>query len=433
MIRRALPGIIVSVLLLGACKKPEFDSEFLVPEDALSLYSDSSIIVNTLLEREDSVRSDELSMNLLGSFHDPLLGMVQAGIYAQVRMAASNLDFGTSPQADSMVLILPYNGGYYGDISNANGMQQFTVYRLNETMATDSVYYSNDTLAYDALPIGSSGPIKPAPADSVVISGKKQRPQLRIKLSNELAQEFLNNQASFTDNASFLQFFKGLHIKSGLIADQPGNGAILDFRLTSGSGIELHYHNSSDDSLVVAFGINENSARFTAFNRSYSQEVINQLNTPLQNQQNAYVANMAGLRTRIALPNLYSWAANRKLIINKARLIVPVDPTDLDKYPANPILSLVTKDSTGKLLNTLDNLSGEDYAGGSFDATKKEYTFNLARQIQALLDGKIKDYGLFLQGVGTGVSSYRVKINAGQHPDKPARLEILYQIIQTQQ
>jgi hypothetical protein len=433
VIRKTLPGILLSALLIAGCKKPEFGSELLNPDDAVTLFADSSLAIRTTLEREDSVRADELSLSLLGSFHDPLLGSVSAGIFAQLRMPASNLSFGNNPQADSLVLVLPYNGGFYGDISSAKGTQRFQVYRLTETLFIDSVYYSNDTAAYESVPIGDTGPVIPAPADSIVVNGIKQRPQLRIRLSNELAQLFLNNPGNFTDNTVFLDFFKGLFIKSTLPEDLPGNGAILDFRLTTGSGMELHYHNDTEDSLLVAFNINENSARFTSIKRNYSPEVINLLSTPALAQEKSFAANMAGLRTRVEFPNLLSWAGQRKLLINKARLVVPVDPDAIDKYPVNPLLNLITKDSSGNLLNTLDNLSGADYAGGLYDAIKKEYTFNIARHLQALIDGNIKDYGLFIQPLGTAVSSYRVRLNGGGHPLKPARLELFYQVLPTQQ
>lgn len=426
-VRLALPVIVLSIFLLAACSKPEFGSELLNPADGVNLLADSTRAVKTSLEREDSVKTDELSMNLLGEINDPLLGNVSAGFFAQLRMSGSNLSFGNAAQADSLVLVLPYNGGYYGDISSSLGMQQISVYRLTESIYIDSSYYSNDTLAYQAIPIGNSGPVKPSPTDSVWLYGKKQRPQLRIRLSDELAQEFLNNTANFTDNSTFLQFFKGIYVKSNLIDNQPGNGAVFDFRLTSGAGVELHYRNETSDSLLVAFNINENSARFTTFKRKYSQEVLDLITNPMLAQEKTYAANMAGLRTRIDFPNLMSWKGKRKLLINKARLIVPLDPESIDKYPANPLLSLLTKDSTGALQNTLDNLSGVDYAGGTLDNEKKTYTFNIARHLQAILDGTIKDNGLFIQPVGTAVSSYRVKLNGGGNLQNPVRLELLYQ------
>lgn len=432
MLHFALPGFILFALLLQACKKPEFGSELLNPSDAINLLSDSTLIVRTTLEREDSVRSDELSLNLLGSFNDPLLGPVSAGIFAQVRMTASNLNFGTLPVADSMVLVLPYNGGFYGDISATAGLQEFKVFRLTQSIYPDSVYYSNDSTVYESEPIGASGLIKPAPADSVVINGKKQRPQLRIRITKTLAQNFLDNPSNFTDNAAFLNFFKGIYISSTLPNEQPGHGAMLDFRLTSGSGIELHYHNNEQDSLLVAFSINENSARFSSFKRKYPADIISLINTPALAQEKCYAANMAGLRTRVDFPNLLSWKGKRKILINKARLTVPADPDDLTKYPANPLLNLITKDSSGKLIKTLDNLSGEDYSGGTFDASKKVYTFNIARHLQGLLDGTIKDYGLFIQPAGTAVSSYRIRLNGGSHPIKPMRLELLYQVLPNQ-
>lgn len=439
-LKKLLPGLFFGVaVLLTGCKKPDLGLEAQNPEDAVNLNNSSGIILKTTLEKEDSVRSDELNLNLLGTLNDSLLGKVSAGFYAQFRLPAPNINFGNLPVADSIILSLPYNGGAYGNIYSK---QKIFVYRLNQNFYKDSAYFSNDSLILYPNPIGQTDFISPMINDSVkvfdVISKKtyKSRPQLRIPLENELAKEFLNNQDKFTSNETFLDFFKGLYIRSETETNSEGSGAILDFRLTSGAAIEFYYHNASD-TFMVSIKVNENCARFNRFSRIYSPEIMNALtNSTVNGLQTTYVATMAGLRTRIDLPNIIKWrdsvlSINKGafILINKARIIVPAAPDNLSKYPPNPLLRLITKDAKGNLLNTADNLSGTDYSGGLYDISKKQYTFNVARHLQALIDEKTENFGLFIQPPENATSSYRVRLNGGSNPFNNMKLEMIYQVL----
>jgi len=115
--------------------------------------------------------------------------------------------------------------------------------------------------------------------------------------------------------------------------------------------------------------------------------------------------------------------------VNKARLFVPIDSSAIGIYPVNPQLNIITKTENGTLSVIPDLFVGEDYAGSSYKPATKQYEFNITRYIQSILDGKAVDRGLFIQAKGTGVSSFRVKINGGSTAIKPIRLELLYQIL----
>jgi hypothetical protein len=138
---------------------------------------------------------------------------------------------------------------------------------------------------------------------------------------------------------------------------------------------------------------------------------------------------MSGLRTRVELPDLISWQAGRKIMVNSARLIVPVDAENIGKYSPNPTLDLITKDSEGNLIQTPDLLVGGDYPGGIYDAANKQYVFNIARYIQGRFNGIIEDNGLFIQPSGTAVTAFRTPLFGGQNPNKRVKLELIYQIL----
>jgi hypothetical protein len=423
--------LIISIVtaVFQGCKRPDLGLEVQNPGDVISLFRTDSLSVQSTLEREDSVKSDELVFNLLGSYQDPYLGLINASIVSQFRPSVSNIVLGEGFQADSLVLVLPLRSAY-GDVTKLNGLQTFKVYRLEESLTLSNSYYSNKVVSVSPNPIGEIGPIVPLLFDSVLVTGKKQAPQIRIPLDIAIADEIAANPSALVTADAFLSLFKGLKITSELPNNSPGKGAILDMNLLSGARIDLFYKNNTQgDSLRISFVVNENAARFTQFNHQYSNLVQDLLNNPGLGQDFSFVQTMGGLRTKIQFPNLMAWKAGRNILVNKARLFVPVDADAIGIYPVNPQLNIITKSEDGTLILIPDLLKGEDYAGSSYSTTAKQYEFNITRYMQSILDGKTVDRGLFIQSKGTGVSSFRVKINGGNNAVKPIKLELLYQIL----
>ena len=113
--------------------------------DPLNTVFNDTATVNTRLMLEDSLRSDELTIQLLGSDVSTDFGLSTASVYSQVNLEGTP-SFGFQPVADSLVLILSYSG-YYGDTT---GIQTVNVYQLDEDMYIDSSYYSNRNFAYNS-------------------------------------------------------------------------------------------------------------------------------------------------------------------------------------------------------------------------------------------------------------------------------------------
>ena len=426
-----ISGILLLISLFSfnwGCKQPDLGLEVQNPSDAVNLLRKDDFSIRTSIEREDSVKTDELSLNLLGAYNDPLLGSMRAGFYSQFRPTASNIDFGNEFIIDSLVLVLPFRG-FYGALTKLSGLQKFSVYRVTEDFTIANSYYSNDTLSIDPMPIGQTDYIVPLLLDSAIVSGKKETPQLRIKLQNSLGQEIHDNPSSLVDGDAFVQFFKGIYVTSQTRNFQAGEGAILDFSLTSGARIDLFYKNATNDSLRVSFAVNENCARYTRFNHTYSSHLETLISNPTLAGEETYVQTMAGLRTRIDLPDLKTWQAGRKILVNEARIFVPVDIDKIGIYTPNPLLNLITKGEDGTLQTTPDLIIGDSWAGGYYDAVKHEYIFNVSRYIQGIFNNLLEDRGLFIQSTGSGISSFRVPLNGGVSENRPVRIELLYQIL----
>jgi hypothetical protein len=427
---KALPGLLLIIVsaTFFSCREPDLGLEVQNPGDLVDLLVTDSFVVRTLLERQDSVKSDELSANLLGAYNDPLLGKVRAGFYAQVVPTLSNISLGEGFTPDSMVMVVPYRG-FYGDVSKLNGLQKFKVFRVLEAMSKEESYFSNDSLQVSSTPIGETGFIVPRIRDSVTVTGLREAPQLRIPVDLSLASEIAANSSALLSISAFTEFFKGVYLEAETYDNTSGQGAILDLILTSGARLDLYYKNNEADSLRISLAINENSARFTRFRHVYSSLVNETINNPVLADQNTFVQTMSGLRTKVELPDLISWQAGRKIMVNSARLIVPVDAENIGKYSPNPTLDLITKDSEGNLIQTPDLLVGGDYPGGIYDAANKQYVFNIARYIQGRFNGIIEDNGLFIQPSGTAVTAFRTPLFGGQNPNKRVKLELIYQIL----
>jgi hypothetical protein len=428
---KRIPGLfsffLLSILFLHSCREPKLGSDVRDQGDAVEVFFTDSLTIQSRLQREDSLRTDETSNNLLGTYIDPLLGQISASFYTQFRLPLNNINLGEGFEVDSVVLVMPYRD-VYGDISKLNGRQRFSVYRVREDISLPSVYYSNNSFNVDPVPLGQTGFIVPRVLDSVLVNGNFVSPQLRIRLDNALGVEFSTNQQALANSEVFTEFFKGLYVRSDLPTSAPGSGAIVGFTLSGNTRLDLFYKNNTADSLSLSFIINENSARVGRFNHNYSELVQNMLSQPILGQEFSFVQSLAGLRTRIDFPDLFSWKGNRRVLINRASLIIPVDESSIGKYFPIARIALATADEAGNLVTTADLAVGESYAGGAYNAEKKAYIFNIARHLQRLMDGTIEDRGLFLVSIGSAISPNRVKVFGGTGTNgQRMKLELLYQ------
>lgn len=390
-------------------------------------FSDTAFIVS-YSEIEDSVRSDETPSNLLGSFKDPVFGTSSAGFYTQVRLSSNDVNFGTSPVFDSLILSLAYNG-YYGD---STVPQKVIIYELGEDIYRDSNYYSNRSFKFNK-PELANYTFFPKPSDSVNVDGEMQAPQLRINLNQTLADKLLHNASpdNLANNYNFLTFFKGLYLKTSIAA---GNGSILYFDpLSAISKLTLYYHNSTDTT-SYNFVINENCARINTFNHSdYSDANAALISQAINNdtslgQTRLYIQAMAGVRTKLQLPNLKNYFDNGKIAINSASLVITLDESDLTINDFTPParLGLVKLDENGALYFVSDYNLGSSYFGGYYNESKKEYRFNIAKHVQEILNGDIIDYGLVLLPDKRQMTANRVVLNGPESFNNKLRLELIY-------
>lgn len=420
---------ITIISIFSSCnKKEEIGIEIQPDQGKLNVGFKSDFTVNAYSKLTDSILTDESTLNLLGSYFDPIFGRTAASIYTQVLLANNNVNFGLNPVFDSLVLCLAYNS-YYGDTTTPLTVH---VYELNENMYVDSIYYSNRNISNYGIDYANKT-FKPRPRDSVKVNGNTYGPHLRIRLKNTLAQKFINasGTADLATNVNFLNFFKGFYIKADPVNSA---GSIQYFSLLNQlSGLYLFYHNDSVSSLTYRFIIDGTTARFTNFNH-YSYNGANSdfkaqiSGDTLKGANTLYVQAMGGVKTKIKFPDVYSkFALIGNVVINKAELVLKVDETTLAGFNPPDRLSLAKIIENDKMIFLPDQAMGNAYFGGYYNSTTKEYRFTISKYIQQLVSapGEI-NYGIYLMVSGSADRADRVILNGYANTPGNIRLEVTY-------
>jgi len=410
------------------CKKEEGDLGLLVQpqEDQLNVLVSDTTTVIAYTVKEDSLRSDEFTTALLGSYVDPVFGYTKASIFSHIRMESQTVDFtsasGTVAETvvDSVYLYLDLNG-YYGNLNE----QAFQVYRITEDIFIDSSYYSNSSVTTDGIDLVEvgAGNIVPDPFNATVIDGQLVNPIIRLKLDNSLGNLFVGESGggNLDDNDAFIEWFKGLCIT----VDNPGQaadeGALLYMDLLNpNSRVSMYYrytYPGEEDTLKFDFNINTSSARFTRTEQDYSGTVIEaQLNDSTLGSESIYVQTMGGVKAKIDFPHLDQMPDS--VVINKAELVLPYDYFTSDPYSPQDKLYLLRMDSTGQTFFTEDFSEGEILHGGVRDNANKEFRFNIAKYVNNVLTGLVPNNGLFLISTSSMITSNRVVINGSTSANK---------------
>src|SRR5690606_29559288 len=106
-LRKALLLSVIFSITLVSCKKdgqlfPEFNDE------NLTIHFTDTFSILTSLVKDDSIQTDISGVNLLGIYHDSIMGFASSAIYTEITLAGTNVSFGQNAILDSAVLSLKY-------------------------------------------------------------------------------------------------------------------------------------------------------------------------------------------------------------------------------------------------------------------------------------------------------------------------------------
>ncbi len=433
-IRKAAVLSVLFLIVLISCKKngelyPEFNNE------NLSIHFTDTLNVVTTLVKDDSISTLSAGANLLGIYNDSVFGPASASFYTEITLNGSNVNFGTNPLIDSVVLSMKYvsSNSLYGSIITP---QTVDVYRLDENLSK-SDYYSNESLSYSSTPLGSLTFLPDMSNTVQVIQNgdtTMQDAHVRIRLSDTFGQELLNagkNPNTILDNTELLSLVKGLYITPSTTVSTttlaPNEGSILYFDMNSSlSTLTVFYRDDTITKKSYSFLINSESKKFNHFEHNYTNtEIDKQLNGLSHDSTLTYVQAMGGLKTKIVIPNLKNLSKDGKIIVNKAELVFNVSDVG-NNLAAIEKLALTGINAEGQAVFLIDYFEGADYFGGKYDETNRTYTFNISRHVQDLINNNTTDYGMYLVATSSSITANRSVINSFKHPSKNIKLNITY-------
>jgi len=420
-------AIVLAGLAAVSCtKEPDLIGLDLLPAtDKLYLdYSDTvSLVAYTV--REDSLRTDELSLSLLGSINDPEFGVTTASIYTQFQLPKNNVTFGENAVADSMVLTMSYKG-IYGD---SLAPKTIRIYEMADTISYDSTYFSNHTVPVMNELVGSATFV-PNLKEADSVGGYYVPPHMRIVLNPAFANKLITADTNdLKDNVSFQKVFKGLYLTSDE-ATTPGTGSMLYLSLIDVMGhVRLYYHNSTDTaSLDFPFG--SFGARFNHFDHNnYSganPALLQQLNgDTTAGSQKLFIQSMAGSKIKIRIPDVKALVAQKKMALNEAVLVFKVaDTSGTYQVPTQLILRKLNSDGSYAFLT--DETEGAAFIDGK-SRSGKEYRFRITRYLQhRLLNPDEADYGLMMFATGAALGADRTIISGTGAGDNKIKLLLYY-------
>ena len=402
--------LLFSFIIVFSCKKQDDNSILgldVQPENdlvGLTISDTASVFMYT--QRVDSVKSYNDQYKYLGSNQDPIFGRTDASIYTNYSISNNftNVTFGSNPILDSAEIVIRFIGDALGDTTS---ILTYDVYTLNEKLSSNISYYTNNTIPKAFSKVSSyTGKLKTRGSNVCLV----------IPLDDFLGQYILQTNSNLTNNTAFQNAYKGFYItSSNSELGTPGSGAIRRFDLDDAiSGVNLYYHDGnsiSSKSQSTQFSFRGVDAlRFNNIKHNYSNgansNLFDQINgsgtsDTLKGNSNVYLNCFGATRTRVYLPYLKNFSDSQSVSISRAELIIKIDEiispyTIKYAYPSSLALIACGSDGTEQLV--YDQLETTDFVkyGGNYDAVNKVYVFNIARQMQKILNGEIKNYGFYL-------------------------------------
>lgn len=427
-------------LLFASCKKsPETIGNNLISDsDYVDVYhtDTAQIVCHTYI---DSIASSSATSAMIGAMKDPVFGATEAGFYTQFRPSVAGQYFGSNPVFDSLVLQL-HIAGYYGDTTT---LLTAHVYELADTIASGTTYYSYSEVATENIDLANGHQFKlhPRTKQHIIGTDTVTQPIIRIPLSAELGNYLMTlDTTAYTRPDLFKQAFYGLRVTCEPVGS---NGSIASINLTNNTYtlLQLYYHDASTPEKAMRYNyyVTSSDAYFNHFDHDYTQgssEFVSQVVDGQQalGQEVLYLQTMGGTRAKVMFPNLDGWNDSlvaQHMIINEAKLILPVKPQTLDSIysaPSSFVLIGYNADSTTYLLP--DYYEGTGFFGGTYSSTEEAVTFRITEYMQDLLLGNKDNAGLSLGINGAAYNAQRFIINGPEAElGEKMRLEVTYSIV----
>jgi len=405
--------VFVTTLFFSCTKNRTLGKDVIDADTYLNGTTIDTFDLITYTIEEDSSITDNASNVVLGSYIDPKFGTFDASFYSQVRLGGLNPDFGnpSSIQIDSFVLALKYVG-YYGDLSP----QTFEVYEMNEEIALDSTYYSftNKNVKSTNWVTFGKGTITPKPLAKTVIGIDTVDAQLRISLDTNIARNLIieatSGSSSFVTNTDFLNYFKGIKVKTNNPSQTVGQGAIFYFSVTDAASKMTIYFTQGLVKKTFDFVINADCADFTNVSISNAGKPIDLVLQDSTLGSTEFYAQAFKHRAIVKIKGVENLPKN--IVIHRADLSLPIQYQTGYRYKPGTNVSVATKLKATDANYTSLGILGE------FNEGKKLFSINIRTYIQTLVNKEIENNGIVISPRFFINSSERIIFNGKNTTNK---------------
>jgi hypothetical protein len=450
--KQDLLTLLISLFLFASCKNPGAVGLDVDPSAALEGTLVNNEQINSQTIKENDIPTGGLTQHPIGYMVDPIFGKTESSLAMTVAPPATlTQDFGTNSTLDSAVLVLNLGTQFYGDTTTSK--YSIDVYQLTNKITN---FKSSDVQAHNSTLLGNfNSKIFPKTPIKItdIVAGKADtlrtvKAQIRIPLNKAFIQSTILAQpaATFTTNAKFIDYFKGLYAEINKTSSTIAGGGIAFIDLaTTNSYVQLVYKkpNTSNgiDTTSVNFPISTANGAAANIKHDYTGTDVQTQLTNTSTQYNVtYLQGLVGVKTKLSFPNLANFASTHgKVIVNKAELVVDVSNGSF----ANPFapaerIAMYRWDIAEQPANIPDltNLgsAGAGLFGGAYQSLNNRYIFNITAYVQGLIDKTITDYGTFLAPSSTtayeitpsGTSAGRAVIGSFGNTTNKIKLNIYY-------
>ena len=272
----AIATVLISSFI--ACDKDfaDIDSD-IINNDNATHFNTNSLRFNVVAynKKLDPVQTNNLPINLLGIYTDPLYGTTTANIVTQLTPSVYNPNFGETAVLDSVVLTIPYfstsigtteDGGTLYELDSIYGSQPIKLsifesnyflrdYDPNENPDTPQKYYSDGSTGIDQINssllearlLKDTTDFLPSEKEIKLIdsTGKvssRLAPALRLKLDNSYWKEKIfdkEGEPELSNANNFKNYLRGLYFKAEALGSN-GTTMLLNFANTS-ANITIYY------------------------------------------------------------------------------------------------------------------------------------------------------------------------------------------------
>ena len=402
--------IFVSILLFS-CEKEDkslIGKDILPDSDVLGTdyFQFNNIKASTVMG--EKVESQNKISVMLGSINNgDEYGHSKADFITQTRLSvlvdANFTGFGDNPMVDSVkMFMLYYNDKYYGDtLTDLN----IKIYEINDDIYLDSTYYSN----FDASLIYDEG----SPICNQLVSPAPSSNLLELNIDNDYGQRIVDADTSLLkDNDVFLETFKGLYITTDSVTS---GGSILYFSLISSSTyIKIYYHNDID-TLDYDLLMNTSCAEISMFkNSGYNNIDFNDSTSEF-----IYTQTMAGIKGKIDLSVVKTFADSGTVTINKAELVFDYQ-SQTNPEPEKLYLQVVDGED-----NTKPSDYNLGYYNGKYNSSDNTYSFVITKHISDIITGVQQFPELYVYPSNSALTANRATL-INNFDNKNIKLKIIY-------